>query len=87
MCGILALLFADTGEVRLYDEAHAENARGGGCCPGASETDLIRRLGARQAHRGPDAQAVQVGPRQMRERALSLRTQNTTVLFRIPAKT
>ena len=76
MCGILALLFADTGEVRLYDEAHAENARGGGCCPGASETDLIRRLGARlgarQAHRGPDAQAVQVGPRQMRARALSL---------------
>ena len=58
MCGILAILCADAAEVRLAAQP-AGAAPATGNVPNA---DFVRMLGARQQHRGPDAQEVLTGP-------------------------
>ena len=62
MCGILALLCADASEVRLAS-AHGITVNSSGVVTGnIPDADFVKSLGARQAHRGPDAQAVLTGP-------------------------
>ena len=59
MCGILAILCADAAEVRLAAQpAGAPAPATGSSVPDA---DFVRMLGARQQHRGPDAQEVHTG--------------------------
>ena len=60
MCGILALLYAGTASVKLPASAHEGGAKA--YASNAADVDeLVKKLGARQAHRGPDAQAVLSG--------------------------
>lgn len=56
MCGILALLYAGSTGLKLPVSCH-----GGGTGVDTSGDVLAKKLGARQAHRGPDAQAVLSG--------------------------
>jgi asparagine synthase (glutamine-hydrolysing) len=57
MCGILALLCEDAAEVRLAAALPAQVVTN----DGIPETEFVKVLGSRQAHRGPDAQAVVTG--------------------------